>query len=398
MDYIDKCCICGGEIQKIYEIKFKDLIGIEESDYIENIGYCSRCGFLFNANPFNEKQLENRYKNFSKYEFNDNNKNFIESKDFIKRSNIQKKFIEENCDKKIESIFEIGAATAYNLNLYKQEGKKVFGIEPSKKNKEIALEKYGINLYSDTLQNYLKDETIEHSKFDLIFLSGFLEHIVNPMQCIQNLASFSNKYIFIDVPTFDFKFSDEVYGMFSDEHVNYFTFESIQNIMSKANYHLVNARIEFYLDCYVPAGTPGLLSIWEKNEDGKEYNSRKIINNSLEIFNNYIKDSEKLIKKIEEKLEKIDDKERLAIWGAGNHTSRLLAMTSLSKKNIVKIYDSDIKKQGHKLLGKEICQFNINDFEKDNVEKILISSYASQNVILKSMEKEDIIKKIITLY
>ena len=58
-------------------------------------------------------------------------------------------------------------------------------------------------------------------------------------------------------------------------------------------------------------------------------------------------------KKIETIIDTISNDERLAIWGTGAHTSRLLAMTNLASKNIIKFYDSDIKKKGKIMLGKK---------------------------------------------
>lgn len=396
MNEIKKCSVCGKKIDIIYKIPFYGLVGMQEH-YEEDIGYCSNCGFLFNANPFSEEELEKRYKYLSKYEFGEKNTNFIEAEDYIKRSNIQKHFIEENCDGSIHSIFEVGATTGYNLSLYKKDGKKVFGIEPSAHNKELAKKKYDIEMYADTFQNYLKEKK-EYDKYDLVFLSHILEHIINPMGFIEEVKKFSNKYIFIDVPTFDYKFSDENFGMFSDEHVNYFTFESLQNLMYRAGFHLVNARIEFYLNCYVAAGTPAIMTLWEKNDENVEYEKRKIINNTLENVEKYIKDSEHTLNVIKEKIDNIGENEKVAIWGAGNHTSRLLAMTNLKNKNIVRIYDSDLKKQGKEMLNIKISSFRTEDIQEGIVDKIIISSYSSEKAIYNSIANIIPKDKIIKLY
>ena len=291
----------------------------------------------------------------------------------------------------------MGAASGYNLNLYKKDNKKVFGIEPSNNNKKFSKENYDIEIYADTFQNYLKED-ISKSKYDLIFLSHILEHIVNPREFINEIKKFSNKYIFIDVPTFDYKFSDECFGMFSDEHVNYFTFESLQNLMYSAGFHLINVRIEFYLDCYVAAGTPAILTLWEKNKEGTKYNKRKIVNNTINKVKEYIEDSEKILSKIKEKIDSISKNQKIAIWGAGNHTSRLLAMTNLKSKNIVCIYDSDTKKQGQEIIGIKVSEFAEEDIIKKNIDKIIISSYSSENAIYNSIKNIVPNDKIIKLY
>lgn len=398
MSDIENCCICGKRVKKIYEMKYIGLLGLNHDEYIENIAICPECEFIFTQNPFTELELENRYKNLSKYEFNDSDNNFVESSDFMQRSKVQKHFLEENCEK-INSIIEIGSATGYNLSLYQKEGIEVFGIEPSEKNKKIAFQKYGVNLYADTFQNYLKsNDNTKNKKYDLIFLSGVLEHIVNPMKFILELKEFSKKYIFIDVPTFDYKFSDEVFGMFCDEHVNYFSLKSIKELMEKAGYHLINGRIELYLKTYVPSGSPGLYTLWEKNEVGKEYHRNIIVNDTTKVFEQYIKDSEIKLQKIKEIIDNINDDDKLAVWGVGNHTARLLGMTNLKNKNIVKFYDSDIKKHKYRVLNKEITSFNVEDILQNKVDKVLISSYVSQNVINNVLKENVPNEKIIKLY
>lgn len=396
MNEIKKCSICGKNIDIIYKIPFCGLIGMKDY-YEEKIGYCSNCSFLFNANPFSGDDLEKRYKYLSKYEFDEEKINFIEKQDYVIRSNIQKHFIEENCKEKINSVFEIGAASGYNLSLYKKEGKKVFGIEPSNYNKETSKKNYDIEIYADTFQNYLKEEKVQ-DKFDLIFLSHILEHIVNPMEFIEKVKKFANKYIFIDVPTFDYKFSDENFGMFSDEHVNYFTFASLQNLMYKSGFHLINARIEFYLNCYVAAGTPAIMTLWKIDDENIKYEKKKIIDNTIDNVRRYIEDSENILNEIRKKIDEIKDDEKLAIWGAGNHTSRLLAMTNLKNKNIVRIYDSDVKKQGKEILNIKISNFKKEDIELGIVDKIIISSYSSEKAICNSIENIIPKNKIIKLY
>lgn len=58
---INKCCICNKNTDNIYEIKFKELIGLS-AEYKQHISVCKECGFIFTSNPFSEEQLEKRYR------------------------------------------------------------------------------------------------------------------------------------------------------------------------------------------------------------------------------------------------------------------------------------------------------------------------------------------------
>lgn len=95
----------------------------------------------------------------------------------------------------------------------------------------------------------------------------------------------------------------------------------------------------------------------------------------------------------------IPSDERLAIWGAGNHASILLANTNLKNKNIVKIYDSDVKKQRvFKMCGLPISAYKEDDVINGSVEGILIATYSGQKAITKILEKSGANCKIYVLY
>ncbi|GHV68803.1 hypothetical protein FACS1894199_16580 [Bacteroidia bacterium] len=104
------------------------------------------------------------------------------------------------------------------------------------------------------------------------------------------------------------------------------------------------------------------------------------------------------ISRIKKLIDSISPSTRLAVWGTGNHTSRLLGATSLAEKNIIKFYDSDNKKYNYRVLGKKVEKFERYDIESGAVEAILISAYAAQDAIKAAIEKANVDVEIITLY
>ena len=93
---IETCCICGSKVEAKKILPFRDLIGSGVEIYNMHIARCDNCGFIFYQNPLTAEQLENRYKNESKYEFDSADNIFSESDDYVKRCHRQKHFIEEN--------------------------------------------------------------------------------------------------------------------------------------------------------------------------------------------------------------------------------------------------------------------------------------------------------------
>ena len=247
---IEKCCICGGEVETKKILPFRDLIGSGVELYKMHIGRCDNCGFILQQNPLTAEQLENRYKNESKYEFDSAENIFSESDDYVGRCRRQKHFIEEKIElEAVKSILEVGAASGYNLSLY--EGKRRLGIEPSALNCKLAKKNYGVDMFNGLWSEFLEKNSGE--TFDLIFTSHVLEHIVDPMKFIRECATICNRYMFVEVPCFDIRFVDEPYGMFSDEHVNFFTIQSLWHLMNNAGFAPIEFEMIFDLKNFVPA-------------------------------------------------------------------------------------------------------------------------------------------------
>lgn len=394
MKYINECNVCksvyGGGVETVLKLPFCDVVGMA-SEYTQHIGYCSSCGFIFTQNPFNSEQLANRYKNFSKYEFDEGSYSFIDSEDYKNRSTRQYHYIDQVIGtNSFSSVLEVGAASGYNLSLYKN--KKTFGIEPSMVNCQNAKKYYDVEMFCGMFDEYMKSNTNE--KFDLIFLSGVLEHIVNPRDFIEQCAVLNNEYMFIEVPTLDFLFLDEAYGLFCDEHVNYFTLESLQYLMNTCGYGLVSANILLDMENASPCGR-ALTSVWKKNNTIR---SHVVVNNVLSTFNDYVEKSNEDMNRIRKIIDEIPNDAKLAVWGTGNCLSKLLAMTNLAEKNILRVYDSNVHKQGCFVQKIQIRRFDAKDISDNIIDTVVISSYTAQKAISKILKSYSGKIKVITLY
>ena len=93
---IETCCICGNKAETKKVLPYRDLMGSGVDVYEMHIAHCDNCGFVFIQNPFTPEQLENRYKNDSKCEFDAIEHIANGNDDYIGRCNRQKHFIEEN--------------------------------------------------------------------------------------------------------------------------------------------------------------------------------------------------------------------------------------------------------------------------------------------------------------
>ncbi|MDD3174447.1 MAG: class I SAM-dependent methyltransferase [Herbinix sp.] len=375
-----------------FKLPFQNLIGFNEKVYIQRIRICDKCGFIFTENPLTQEQLSIRYKEYSKYEFDDENHILQESEEYQARSYRQKQLIERNCND-IESIFEVGAASGFNLGLYK--GIKRYGVEPSAVNCKLAKKYYSVEMFNGVFEEYINMP--QNEKYDMVFLSHTLEHIVDPYAFIRQCSRINNKYVFIEVPTIDYKNIKAPFDLFCDEHVNYFSLQGLTSLMNKAGYSIVDCNMVFEPKQTLPAGLPAISTIWEKKDSISVYQYPMI--QTKDLLKAYIKLNKAAFGPVNRIIDIIPSDERLAIWGAGNHASILLANTNLKNKNIVKIYDSDVKKQRvFKMCGLPISAYKEDDVINGSVEGILIATYSGQKAITKILEKSGANCKIYVLY
>lgn len=291
------------------------------------------------------------------------------------------------------SILEIGAASGYNLSLYAD--KQRLGIEPSEGNCRSAKKLYGVDMFNGMFDEFIasNDQT-----FDLIFTSHVLEHIVDPMKFIEQCASICNRYIFIEVPCLDIKFVDDPMGVFFDEHVNFFTIQSLWHLMRHAGFSPVEMEMNLKVHYYSrPVSAPVLTTLWIKDD-----NPEPIVDTTFdasECLDKYLAINEKLMQAFDAKINAIPNDEKLALYGAGYKLAMFLANTpSLLKKNIVRIYDSDRRKHGHKMCGVTVKPFEPNDVSSGAIDSILITAYSGQRAIKKYIDSFGLPIKVYTLY
>lgn len=391
-EMINECCICGGAVETKKILPFRNLIGSGVETWDMHIAICNECGFIFQQNPFTPEQLEDRYKNFSKYEFDSEDYVLDESADYKVRCLRQKNFIDEQLSSDgYNSVLEIGAASGYNLSLYSD--KRRLGIEPSAKNCKLAKKFYGVDMFNGMWDRF---RASSDQKFDLIFMSHVLEHIVNPMKFINECAALCNRYMFIEVPCLDVKFIDEPFGMFAEEHVNVFTVRGLWSLMHRAGFSPINYEIPFGLHQYLPAGWPAISTLWIKSNSPEV--PSPLTNTAADVLKKYIVDNEKLLLEIDNKIKMIPRGEKLAVWGVGHHISMLLANTALVNKNIVRVYDSDRRKHHHKVCGVPVTAFDPEDISSGAVDSILITTYTAQCAIKKFIDRQNLACKVYTLY
>lgn len=224
---------------------------------------CDRCEFI-HLNPIPKKEyLEEFYK--KKYydehqlkisEMNiakqDSEKSFWKL-EFDTRLNIIKNLLVEI---KEPSIFDVGCGTGLFLECANKTGWKALGLDPSAFAVKKLKEK-GLKVLHKTIEEI---NFAEVGQFDVVHLRFVLEHYHNPLDlcrvCYKLLKV--GGILCVEVPN-DFsqiqktasKFLSEKKWWLSTDHINYFSSNSLRNLIKKSGlktvYEYTNFPMEFFL-------------------------------------------------------------------------------------------------------------------------------------------------------
>jgi 2-polyprenyl-3-methyl-5-hydroxy-6-metoxy-1,4-benzoquinol methylase len=168
-----------------------------------------------------------------------------------------------------QKLLEIGSGEGFVLELFEKKGFDVFGIEPSKDNLEIITKK----LKKGKCKTGFAEELPQFDeKFDVIFMSHVLEHVVDCRSVLSKLKNVlsSDGILFIEVPNCQ---NEETlqYSITTQPHLHHFTKTSLEKLMYNCNLKILKndtfrcdvitiqqhlkylVEWIFKIDCYSPA-------------------------------------------------------------------------------------------------------------------------------------------------
>lgn len=349
-----QCPICLHDKRKLlFTQKFAE-------HFEHKIVSCSLCGFVYVSNTPPQKYYDEYYRNESKYEGIRENEihDYFTYKEF---AHILKRFVSKE-----SNILEVGCSTGKLLNFIKTKGyKNLLGIEPAPECKLIAKNNYGIEVITSTLDNFKRKE-----KYDLIIFSAVLEHLTDIRNTVIKAYSLLNEngIIYICVPDAGqfYKKFDEPFGEFSTEHINFFTEQSLDQLMSNCE------------KVFTKSDSKAIVSLWRKK------------NIEVSEVSKYIVESQKKMSNILKTIDLLP--ENTIIWGVGALTQRLLKTTRIRNK-IFKFIDSNKNLIGKKIDGIEILS-PVELIKYNN--SVLISSFGFKGEIAKEIKRRKLKNKILT--
>lgn len=376
------CPICSNDtITKLQKIEM-DLMSEIKLPKVYDVVCCERCGFCYADTSASKEDYDFYYKNCNVYSNMPKAVNENETKFYYFREIISRYLNKESLLLNIgigDGIFEVQASE----NGYKN----VIGIDPSKSSVK-KLEKHGIQAYEGSIYDSSYKQSL-NNKVEAVFLFDVLEHLLNLNEAINKLTEIveNNTKLFITVPNCGElnKNSTLIPNNFNQEHINYFSRQSLKNLMRKFGFE----------EIYFHASIDEIYSVYNYNinQIDDKIIKDECTSDAMKIyFESQIQNSVKrnqLISSLKAK------REPLIVWGIGAYTMNLLSTTELSECDIKCFVDNNPLKSGTKL--NHLCVKLPSEVEFDDAYTILVCSMLNSKEIEKQIKSLKLKNKLIIL-
>ena len=361
------CPVCGGEQHtKMFHRDFSGMSEIVQFSHYDVL-QCDTCGMMFAGNIVEAMPLLRYYELMSKYETSA----FAAEQELneVKIGFIH--FILEDISP-TASVIDVGCGEGSLLRRLKKNGfQKLVGLEPSRKNCQTVQEHWGIR----TIQGGLGEDVsaLAGETFDVVILDGVLEHLLsvqnNLKQALQYLAQDGKLCLFVpDVGVFPEE--NDLYQQFSVEHINYFSIQSLKNLMRR-----------FGMRC-IHHGNAGeaLYTLWERDRfAGMDASSvLPVDTEGVRCMRLYLDRAKALCEDLRRKLTLYRGR-KIYLWAAGTHTATLYQLGLLDGISVAAIIDSNANYQGKTIYGVPVIA--PQELPARDTLPIIISSQLAQDAI-----------------
>lgn len=262
---------------------------------------CGKCGFI-HVFPFPDDEAIN---NLYKKEY------YVKNKpDYINRSQEDLIWQEHWNRFRIESILsnfskteilglEIGSGPGDFLSICKEKNINILGLEPSDEAVSYSKSR-GLNVFQGFLDEEFVNENL--NKFDFVYISHVLEHFIDAKKSLLDIKKVlkDDGILYIVVPN-DFNLFQEIlsnnynfknWWVNPYEHINYFTFSSLRNLLESMNFEIIDHSTSFPIDLFLMMGENYIsdLNLGRKcHIKRKEFENKFIENGHMKKLNSIYK-------------------------------------------------------------------------------------------------------------
>ena len=338
---------------------------------------CKECRHIYLNKSAPEDVLEDLYGSYYSYP------SALEGSFFPERDEafiqIFKNRIKGILSRKQDRVLEIGCYDGYVLYYLKKIGFSVTGCDPSH-GADIG-QRFGLDIKK---RFFSTDEfQKENLDYDCIIFRHFLEHIPRPVDFLKTLPKVLTPegLIVFEVPNVEIFLKSGGTGVFSFQHLQYFSKTSISRLVKEAGLRLIN--------CIETA--ENLVVVAAQGTSDESITNDNILILCRDFKTNMTKKKDTLWTM----LEKFDGQDFI-LWGAGGYSASIMEMYEVPSNRIKCMVDSDKKKWGMEYLKHDVPIVSPEALKHNDYGCLLICSMYS-NEIVDKLKIFDYHKPVISL-
>lgn len=385
-----KCPVCLSERGKVLGEVNMALNSTLNLPACYDIVVCDKCGFAFADTPSTQDDYNAYYSSDNCYADEGEVKKNAKQQSVKAIADFIEKFVEKD-----ESVIDIGCGSGDLLLELKNRGYiNVCGVDPSPKSIEV-IKKKGIK---GKVANAFDKVNEDIEKSDVVISTCVMEHICDLNGFIEAIKGYikDKGKLLIVVPAVEGfgKYYQSKPNYFNHEHINYFSKQSLINLLGANGFESLTDDGEFYevrlsndvADVMIE--NIFLLNMNNTYAIKEDQVSEKIISEYLEKAKCEEERIKELINIIENKYEKC------IVWGAGSMAMQLMSERCFAEK-VLFIVDNNIQKWGKDIAGIQINNPDIL-LEKDNPKvPIVILCMQYSDAIIRQIREMKIENEII---
>ncbi|GFI56633.1 hypothetical protein IMSAG025_00059 [Muribaculaceae bacterium] len=220
-----------------------------------------------------------------------------------------------------KKIIEIGCGKGEYMSFMEKAGGIVYGLEHLQESVEKG-KQGGHIIFQGFIEN--EDYEIPMAPYDGFYIMNFLEHIPDPNELLRGIANnLSEKAVgIVEVPNFDMMLKCSLYSEFIQDHLNYFTEDTLRNLLERNGFQVLKCK-----------------SIWH------HYILSAVVQKRLfTSTEGFKKKHEQLRREVKEFLDEQKRKgNRVASWGAGHQALANLSLLDMGADIEYVIDSADFK-------------------------------------------------------
>jgi 2-polyprenyl-3-methyl-5-hydroxy-6-metoxy-1,4-benzoquinol methylase len=328
---IIKCNACDSEVIEINNFGNQPIVNHLQKEklncdtYALKFGVCTKCSLGQLIDP-----IESRFF-YTDYMTPSSNKPNPHINSLLK---IISKYIQFD-----SKIFEVGANDGTFMDILQNYGfEQVSGIEPTKNTSRTAIKK-GLNILNDFFTYNLATKSLQKEFFDLVISRQVLEHITNLKDFGMGLHHIikDDGLLIIEVPDSEQIISNSDYGSLWEEHVNYFTIDTLTNYLNSIGFSIIKAHRSLFSGICLTVVAKKI-----RPENIKENNPE------LEIiqWKNWASNFLEFKSRVKKQVEILSNNKKIVLYGVGARSSMTVNLLGLSPMLYFAI-DDLAEKQNH---------------------------------------------------